>query len=473
MMFLKIIFLAMTSVFIVGCATNEKVSSLDPKVKDRLNEYSKSVQKYDKVGADVLTPTKYEKINTFFDEATNEAYAGKGFKSIDSTLKQGEKLFPKIEKDFNLAKVHLKKVLVARDQALDEKAESLKSFNEADEELKELGYLLEEKDINEILERRDWLEGLYVKAEIEAIQIRELKGANDIVKATREMESHSFFEKEESIAVKDIESAYILIKKFKDQPGRYMDAVRKAEKSSSRFYALTKTGEWVEKNDVSKIVYRLDSDLNKALKPLAYENTELMSYDEKMAMVGSETETIPFLLDELTAVQYDSYLQHKKVLKLKRKNMKIKEKLASKTKVQKSIEKVRSLFNEDEAKVFVQGDDLIIRLVGLNFGFDKSKLPNGSEQILKKVGNSAKTLNYPDLKIIGHADSKGDPLYNENLSKKRAVEVKKFLVQKTQIESDSAFVMGAGYRKPIAENKTNQGRKSNRRIDIVFNSVVN
>ena len=394
-------------------------------------------------------------------------------KIIDKKLAKGEKLFPKIQENFKLAKVHLKKVLAARSEALDENAGKLERFTRADEELKNLGYALEDKNINKLIEQKSEVQELFVKAEIEAIQNKELKGANELITITREMSSHKYFEKEEERAAKDFKSAFILIGKFKDSPARYMDAVKTAEKSASRFFALASTGKWVENSNPREIVYRLDRDLNNVLKPLAYDSTEYMTYKDKMALISNETGSIPFLLNELDAVQYDSYLQHKNVLKLKKKNKKITKKLAKKNEVQENLKKIRSMFNNDEAKVFVQGDDLIIRLVGLNFESDKAKLPKGSQKILKKVGNTAKTLSYPEIKIIGHADSKGDPVYNERLSKKRAQEVSEFLVNNTKIDNDSTFIMGAGYRKPIAENKTTEGRKTNRRIDIVFDSVIN
>jgi outer membrane protein OmpA-like peptidoglycan-associated protein len=72
------------------------------------------------------------------------------------------------------------------------------------------------------------------------------------------------------------------------------------------------------------------------------------------------------------------------------------------------------------------------------------------------------------VKVIGRSDSVGDALYNQKLSQKRAQNVSEFLRKQTDINSDDLEVMGVGFQRPYAENKTKQGRAMNRSVDIVF-----
>ena len=69
------------------------------------------------------------------------------------------------------------------------------------------------------------------------------------------------------------------------------------------------------------------------------------------------------------------------------------------------------------------------------------------------------------LSIEGHASSTGTDKINDPLSVKRATSVKNYIVSKG-IEKDRLTVVGYGSKKPIADNKTLDGRKANRRVEF-------
>jgi outer membrane protein OmpA-like peptidoglycan-associated protein len=54
---------------------------------------------------------------------------------------------------------------------------------------------------------------------------------------------------------------------------------------------------------------------------------------------------------------------------------------------------------------------------------------------------------------------------NKNLSLRRAISVQKLLRNNFGIKNKMK-VLGIGYRKPIASNKTSQGRQKNRRVSV-------
>lgn len=66
--------------------------------------------------------------------------------------------------------------------------------------------------------------------------------------------------------------------------------------------------------------------------------------------------------------------------------------------------------------------------------------------------------------INGHTDSTGSAAYNQKLSEKRAVSVKNEIV-KQGISSERLEAKGYGEEKPIASNKTREGRQKNRRVE--------
>ena len=67
--------------------------------------------------------------------------------------------------------------------------------------------------------------------------------------------------------------------------------------------------------------------------------------------------------------------------------------------------------------------------------------------------------------LNGYSDSIGDPSYNQTISEVRADVVKSYLVGKG-IEPSRIMAMGHGAQRFIASNKTAEGRRMNRRVEI-------
>ena len=76
-----------------------------------------------------------------------------------------------------------------------------------------------------------------------------------------------------------------------------------------------------------------------------------------------------------------------------------------------------------------------------------------------------KGINLEVVIAVGHTDSVGGDAYNQKLSVARAEAVKAYLVSKG-IEKNRVYTEGKGKSQPVADNKTNEGRAKNRRVEI-------
>lgn len=104
--------------------------------------------------------------------------------------------------------------------------------------------------------------------------------------------------------------------------------------------------------------------------------------------------------------------------------------------------------------------------------FSNLEFETGKDIIRKKSYPSLTELaglmkQHPDwvLTLSGHTDNQGDPASNMILSEKRAKSVKKFLVEKGAADAN-IVTEWFGDTKPIADNKTPQGRQKNRRVEM-------
>lgn len=94
------------------------------------------------------------------------------------------------------------------------------------------------------------------------------------------------------------------------------------------------------------------------------------------------------------------------------------------------------------------------------------------EEQASKLSNRADVAKYKQavaqhkLLLIGHTDDTGASDFNATLSERRAQAVAKFLSEHG-VPKASLYFQGAGETLPIADNRTDDGRSKNRRVEIV------
>lgn len=102
----------------------------------------------------------------------------------------------------------------------------------------------------------------------------------------------------------------------------------------------------------------------------------------------------------------------------------------------------------------------------LLFPTNSSYLTDNAKAELDKLADLLKKNN-KNLRVDGHTDATGTAHYNEWLSEKRANSVKDYLVA-AGISSGRISIKGYGQEKPVGDNKTVEGRKLNRRVEVVI-----
>lgn len=123
-----------------------------------------------------------------------------------------------------------------------------------------------------------------------------------------------------------------------------------------------------------------------------------------------------------------------------------------------------------DAKVERVGEGIVVEFSSnVLFGFDSKNLSNEAKTNLDKL---VKVLNvYPDtdIEVQGHTDSSGSQSYNQKLSKSRAQEVSKYLVN-NGIKSSRINTVGFGEDLPKYDNNTESGMAQNRRVEFLISA---
>jgi outer membrane protein OmpA-like peptidoglycan-associated protein len=144
------------------------------------------------------------------------------------------------------------------------------------------------------------------------------------------------------------------------------------------------------------------------------------------------------------------------------------QRLEAQARVKEQFETIEQMFGREEARVFREGDNVILRLVGLSFDSGKSELKQENLDLLAKVERAIDVFPRSELIIEGHTDSYGSDDMNQTLSQSRAEAVQQYMINAMRIPSYRLIATGFGETNPIANNETASGRAQNRRIDVVI-----
>ena len=102
-----------------------------------------------------------------------------------------------------------------------------------------------------------------------------------------------------------------------------------------------------------------------------------------------------------------------------------------------------------------------------NFKFGKALMPDEAKGELDTLVQQLKAEpKGAYIEIEGHTDSSGNPEVNYRLGLERAENVKRYLYEQHQVPLHRINVISYGEDKPIAPNKTRDGRAQNRRVVI-------
>jgi outer membrane protein OmpA-like peptidoglycan-associated protein len=104
---------------------------------------------------------------------------------------------------------------------------------------------------------------------------------------------------------------------------------------------------------------------------------------------------------------------------------------------------------------------------GLLFDFDSDVLRDAAKTNLTNLANSLNQYPGSDLLIAGHTDNVGTEAYNQGLSQRRADAASAWLRQQG-VSSSRLLTRGLGESEPVADNATEAGRSTNRRVEVAI-----
>jgi chemotaxis protein MotB len=131
--------------------------------------------------------------------------------------------------------------------------------------------------------------------------------------------------------------------------------------------------------------------------------------------------------------------------------------------------------HEMDLEVTPEGFVISLRELGFFNSGQAELLPGAGEKVIK----IARILSQPGLEIRVNGHSDNQPIHNAQfasnweLSTSRAMTVLRLLVNDGGFDPTKISAAGFGQYRPVADNSTSDGRRMNRRVDLVVLQTKN
>jgi outer membrane protein OmpA-like peptidoglycan-associated protein len=413
----------------------------------------------------ILSPESFSKGYRLYKQAEESLSKGRNLASIRRDLDNAVVYLEKSMDGIKLAEVTFAKTLKAREDAQKANAKKYSEdlWKEAESLFVDAAMELEDGDVKDAKRGGAKAEDVYRKAELEAIKSNYLNETQATLARADKLKVDKYAPKTLEKAKKLLAQAEQSLTQNRYDIDQPRDLARQARYEASHAIYLSTRVIGVKDKQLSledlileheqaitsiagaaDMVAELDNGFEKPAADLAAYIDNLRSQANQQAV---DIEDLEKQLGALSSEQVS---------------------LKKREALQKQAERIERMFTRDEAIVLRRGNDMILRLVGISFNVGRSEIEAHNFAMIAKVQKAIAV--FPDAKLVveGHTDSFGSDASNLALSQKRAESVRQYLIANMNVVSSNITAVGYGESNPVANNETPEGRKKNRRIDIVI-----
>ena len=434
----------------------------------------------------LLSQRSFEQATQALKEA--KALAAKDKPEAIEAAARGERQFKLAEDNAQKARELFSEVLDARTQAINHGAltQLPKQLAVVEADFKKMTLDLEQGDLESAKMRRPSIIERYKSLELTALKKATVETAKQAIAKARALDADKYAKQTFEMAEEELALALSMLdadKTSKEKADQHAaQAIWLAEKSSS----ITATIKSFKANDFSSedIVLWHQAQLEKAMKPLNKnlpfnlpDKNLIESIAHEVASAVKQGKQTLQQRDDLqeSLSSSDAHLkqaimtsqQEQRALKAKY-EVEQQQRDEKQARENEKLAFIQGLFTPEQANVYREKDDILIRSHGFYFPSGQSEIDSRNFAILQKI--SAAIGQYPNSSVLvtGHTDAMGDDTSNLSLSEQRAEKVMKFLNEVGGISLARLSSKGLGEQKPVASNDSREGREANRRVEVLI-----
>jgi outer membrane protein OmpA-like peptidoglycan-associated protein len=422
--------------------------------------------------ASLLAPTYYSEGADYYRRAEQKLNRGGNIDSIRRDLERATEAFTEAGEHAELAATTFELTLRARADAISAGAQdfAVKQWEEARRLFAEAALRLEKGRLERAREEGTEAELRFRDAELTAIKANLLAGTRRLLEQADEVRADRHAPKSFNSASSLLEEAERALTENRYDTDRPRSLAQQANHDAR--HAIYVAGLEKQIDDKELMLEDVLLEWQASLRTIADQFDLAVHFDQ------GETEAITRIREQvaasiadnkrLTATLADRQVQLDTLVQETASMERLSKLVARQERQKERLARVQSLFDESEAIVLRQDDGIILRMIGLNFASGSDELNSEHAPLLLSLQSAIAEFPEATMVIEGHTDAFGSDADNLSLSQRRADAVQQYLLDNAAVSPLSVTALGYGESHPVANNETEEGRRSNRRIDVVI-----
>ena len=400
----------------------------------------------------VLSPRNFQEAQDNLNSAKKSLDKQKDAKDTLHYVAVGHAYLVRSNEFATLAHANIEDVIIARQDAIKAGAPGYFSadFMNADKNLKAVTAEIEKNDLKDAASNRSNLQASYLDLELKSTKEAYLGKSQATIALAIKEGAKDYAPRSLAIAQKSEIDSEAFITANRHDSEQLTARSTETRTAADHLLKITRSSRSGKKTSSEDNALALEGEQNQVVAKQDQINTKDDQLDAKDSQIDSKNNQVRA---EIAANQ---------ALNNENKNLE-----ADKA-FNRSFDEARAEFTSSEAEVYKQGNTLMIRLRGLEFPTAQAVLKGSNFPLLAKVQKVIKDFGKSSVIVEGHTDSRGGKLLNEKLSTNRAQAVKDYFVANAGSDTLDIKSIGYDYQKPLASNKTPDGRAQNRRVDILI-----
>jgi OOP family OmpA-OmpF porin len=439
------------------------------------------------VQVDILSPNAFAEAEALLNDAKKRLDRGDKQSKILEKIAGAQDQLKRAKEVSQRARKELSQVIKARELARAAGATSYeKEYAAVEEDFLELTEAIEKDKIERAQKKSPRVSEQYRQLELRAIKEQTLGEARKLIAQAEKEGAKRLAPNTYGEAQKKLLEVDEFITKNPYQKLKIHNMAAEALLQAGRLLQVTRQSETIKTMKTEMITLWVEEILFETSSKLAtvdMRDQPLATQKENiLGAIDALQQDHRFLMDKVKSQQTEIESKNKQIAYLEKQTQKeqaakkrmaaereeVEKRLAAERRFNQLFTEVRSYFRPDEAEVYKQGAELVIRLKAITFPVGKDVIMPSNYSLLSKAQRAIRTFGEPSLVVEGHTDSTGSEDMNQHLSQRRAESVRAYLVANGTLPQEKIIAVGYGSKRPLASNKTAEGRAINRRIDVII-----
>ena len=435
----------------------------------------------------VLAPAWFNKAETSLFTARQALENGAGVADILEIISVGRAQLQRSEEVAQIARTALSDVIQARKLAREANASQLGAeYGAAEEQFLALTQAVENDEMEWARRNQAKVSGRFRDLELKAIKTQTLGQVHQLMADAEQTRLQGFAPRTFALAQQALQEADAFISENPYEKDTMRPMAQMALFQAQRLQHIANQSQTLMGQQPEDIVLWVEDILTSMTTELGAPNMRNHAFETQVdnikKSIAATQADLRYLGDQEALRESEMTALRQQIADLEgqtRQERTAKERLAQEGQVaqarmeaehrfQRAFDEVAGQFDASEAEVYKQGNRLVIRLQAMQFPVGQDVIMPAHYALLGKVQRAIRRFNGPEVVIEGHTDSTGAEATNQHLSERRAESVREYLVANGILTQDKIAAVGYGAARPLASNRSVEGRAKNRRIDVII-----